>query len=73
MRKNVYLNVCLKLFFWLVFNKMPGQKEERVRRRRSSSKRKSAAQKRHQERAKKAMELWKSGKASSLKAAWRKV
>jgi hypothetical protein len=53
---------------------MPGaQKEERVRRRRSSSKRKSAAQKRHQERAKQAMNLWKSGKASSLKAAWKKV
>lgn len=52
---------------------MPGpQKEERVRRR-SSSKRKSVAQKRHQARAKAAMELWKSGKAPSLKAAWKKV
>jgi len=53
---------------------MPGpQKEERVRRRRSSSKRKSAAQKKHQARAKAAMELWKSGKASSLKNAWKRV
>lgn len=53
---------------------MPGvQKDEKVRRRRSSSKRKSVAQKRHQERAKKAMELWKSGKAKSLKLAWTKV
>lgn len=40
---------------------------------RSSGKKKSLAQKKHQERAKKAMDLWKSGKAQSLKAAWRKV
>jgi hypothetical protein len=52
---------------------MPSQKEERVHRRRSSSKRKSAAQKQHQERCKKAMQLFRSGKASSLKAAWKKV
>jgi hypothetical protein len=53
---------------------MPGQgQEKRVSRRRSSSKRKSAAQKRHQERAKKAMLLFKTGKASSLRAAWKKV
>ena len=73
MRKNVYLNVCLKLFFWLVFNKMPGQKEEEYVEEEALVNVNLAAQKRHQERAKKAMELWKSGKASSLKAAWRKV
>lgn len=50
---------------------MPDQ--DRVRRKRSSNKRKSSAQKRHQERAKHAMTLWKSGKASSLKAAWKRV
>ena len=54
------------------YNQMPGT-EKRVSRRRSSSKRKSTAQKRHQARAKEAMTLFKSGKASSLKAAWRKV
>jgi hypothetical protein len=53
---------------------MPGpEKEKRVSRKRSSSKRKSVAQKRHQERAKKAMTLFKSGKVSSLKLAWKKV
>jgi len=53
---------------------MPGpEKEKRVSRRRNSSKRKSAAQLKHQKRAKEAMNLWKSGKAPSLKAAWKKV
>ena len=51
---------------------MPGT-EKRVSRSRSSSKRKSAAQKRHQERAKKAMTLYKSGKYKTLKAAWTHV
>jgi hypothetical protein len=49
------------------------EKEERVRRRRSSSKRKSAAQKRHQAKAKQAMILFKTGKASSLKLAWKRI
>lgn len=47
------------------------QKKERIKR--TSSKRKTSAQKKHQERAKKAMDIWKSGKAPSLKAAWKKV
>lgn len=34
---------------------------------------KSAAQKRHQERATKAMKLFKSGKVTSLKRAWARV
>lgn len=50
------------------------EKEKRVSRRRSSGKRKqSTAQKKHQLRAKQAMTLFKSGKVSSLKAAWKKV
>ncbi len=48
-------------------------KEVRVVRRRSSSKRKSVAQKKHIERAKKAMTLFKSGKVSNLKQAWKRV
>ena len=52
---------------------MPSPKKEERVRRKSSSKRKSQAQKRHQARAKAAMELWKSGKASSLKNAWKRV
>jgi hypothetical protein len=47
--------------------------EKRVSRRKSTSRKKSAAQKRHQERAKQAMTLFKSGKVSSLKKAWAKV
>lgn len=50
--------------------------EKRISRKKSSTshtKRKSVAQKRHQERAKKAMTMFKSGKVSSLKVAWSKV
>lgn len=46
------------------FNKKPKQK---------SNKPKSAAQKRHLSRAKKAMTMYQSGQASTLKAAWAKV
>lgn len=49
------------------------QKEERVRRRRSSSKRKSAAQKKHQAKCAAAMDLFRSKKTKSLKAAWKIV
>ena len=42
-------------------------------RKKSRSKGKSAAQKRHQERAAKAMKLFKSGKVNSLKKAWSRV
>jgi len=43
-------------------------------RRKSSGRRtKSAAQKRHQARASQAMKIYKSGKASSLAAAWKRV
>lgn len=38
-----------------------------------SSRPKSAAQKRHQARASQAMKIYKSGKANSLKSAWKKV
>jgi len=44
-----------------------------VSRKKSVRRNKSAAQKRHQERAKKAMTLFKSGRVSSLKKAWSKV
>jgi len=71
------INYCVrtKIIFNLRDNyKMPTAKEERVpRRRRSSSRKKSVAQKRHQARAKQAMTLFKSGKASSLKNAWKHV
>ena len=40
---------------------------------RVSSKRKSVAQKRHQEKAKQAMLLFKTGKTKTLKAAWKLV
>lgn len=54
--------------------KMPGQeKEKRVSRRRDSSKRKSVASKKHTERARKAMQLWRSGKYKTLKIAWTHV
>ncbi len=43
------------------------------RKRRSGRKHKSAAQKRHQAKASKAMKLFKSGRAGSLKKAWKMV
>lgn len=43
------------------------------RKRRSGRKNRSAAQKRHQEKASKAMKLFKSGRSKSLKAAWKMV
>jgi len=52
---------------------MPGHDKDKVGRRRSSGRRKSSAQRKHQERAKKAMQLFKSGKYKSLKLAWAHV
>jgi len=52
---------------------MPPISERRIKRSKSSKKKPSSAQKHHQQRAKNAMELWKSGKASTLKAAWKRV
>ncbi len=47
--------------------------EKRISRKKSTSHRKSDAQKKHQERAKKAMTMFKTGKVSTLKKAWAKV
>lgn len=52
---------------------MPEKRVSRKSSGKSSGKRKSVAQRRHQERAKQAMTLFKSGKVSSLKKAWLKV
>ena len=47
--------------------------DKKVSKKKSVVRRKSTAQKKHQERAKKAMTMYKSGEAKTLKSAWAKV